>query len=280
MADTASTKSFTERSKPHGGTLASTGTEPSFTWVGTLGYLKAAGSVHNDFSVRARFYGYREGLWATLDPLWPREHAYAYLNGSPSYFSDSSGKARDGQGKCKVTSLSNAPRKPITPKITWNPVEQGYDVLAVLPVDLYCNYSCEKVPPASYHCPKPQPVMFVQHISGYAKVGNMIVPEDTTENMSQCKDPIQTGDCTYRGFTIDAPGFGDGEREDVGCSFKLVAKNHKASDFPLALRWVFHTCCYFQGTEQPDSKTCKPFTIWVVAILCDSPSGVCHVASS
>ncbi|AIE87277.1 hypothetical protein [Fimbriimonas ginsengisoli] len=69
MADTANTKSFTGRYKPYGGVLVTTGTEPSFTWVGVLGYLRAAGSAHNEFSVRARFYGHREGIWCNLDPI-------------------------------------------------------------------------------------------------------------------------------------------------------------------------------------------------------------------
>jgi hypothetical protein len=91
MTDSANAKLFTARYKPYGDTLASTGTAPSFTWVGVYGYLKAAGSVHNEFSVRARFYGSREGRWTAVDPLWPYERAYGYVAGRAVTYSGPSG---------------------------------------------------------------------------------------------------------------------------------------------------------------------------------------------
>src|SRR4051794_10691323 len=78
VTDAANTKLYSARYKPYGSTLTSTGTEPSFTWVGTLGYLKAAGVTHSEFSVRARFYKGIAGRWNSVDKYWPFEQAYVY----------------------------------------------------------------------------------------------------------------------------------------------------------------------------------------------------------
>ena len=45
------------RYKPYGDILSTYGTQPAFMWNGTLGYLKAAGAVGGQYSVRARFCG-------------------------------------------------------------------------------------------------------------------------------------------------------------------------------------------------------------------------------
>jgi RHS repeat-associated protein len=74
---------YTARYKPFGDVLSSTGTAPAFTWVGSLGYLQAAGRPHTEFYVRARIYSKMEGRWTTVDPLWPSETSLLYAGASP-----------------------------------------------------------------------------------------------------------------------------------------------------------------------------------------------------
>ncbi|MBS1722989.1 MAG: hypothetical protein JSS66_08565 [Armatimonadetes bacterium] len=63
-----------------------------FTFVGTLGYCKVPGS---DMTyVRARMYMASRGRWATVDPLWPWEQQYDYINSMPSGGTDPSGLRR------------------------------------------------------------------------------------------------------------------------------------------------------------------------------------------
>ncbi len=81
----------TARYKPFGDILVSTGTLGRFTWVGTLGYRTTGLGVAN-FYVRARHYASQQGLWNTVDPLWPKEAAYGYANESPVSLIDPSGR--------------------------------------------------------------------------------------------------------------------------------------------------------------------------------------------
>lgn len=91
VTDAANNKVYSARYKPYGSTLTSTGTEPSFTWAGSLGYLKAAGVIHSEFSVRARFYSSRSARWTRIDPLWPNESAHGYVSACPASRSDPTG---------------------------------------------------------------------------------------------------------------------------------------------------------------------------------------------
>jgi hypothetical protein len=83
---------YTARYKPFGDVLSSTGTAPAFTWVGSLGYLQAAGRPHSEFYVRARVYSKMEGRWTTVDPLWPLEPTYEYGSVAPVDSFDQTGK--------------------------------------------------------------------------------------------------------------------------------------------------------------------------------------------
>lgn len=84
----------TYRYKPYGARLAKTGTatEPKFQWVGTAGYRNTS-LAHSTQYVRARHYGEGEGRWTTIDPLWPDEHPFAYVNSSPVFKTDYTGLA-------------------------------------------------------------------------------------------------------------------------------------------------------------------------------------------
>ena len=75
--DQTLTVQSTARYKPYGATLAQTGTQPIFGWVGKLGY-RSTSRQHADFYIRARTYGSVEGRWLSLDPLWPSEDPYGY----------------------------------------------------------------------------------------------------------------------------------------------------------------------------------------------------------
>jgi len=69
-----------------------------FTYVGTFGYYL---QILNNFSyVRDRFL--RQGLarWQSLDPFWPEEMPYAYVESSPTVYVDPTG---DGQLLCPPT---------------------------------------------------------------------------------------------------------------------------------------------------------------------------------
>ena len=77
----------TYRAKPFGDTLYQDGPDIRFKWVGSLGY-RSTGLAHAEYYVRARHYGTQEGSWTTVDPLWPGEAAYGYVNGNPTNWSD------------------------------------------------------------------------------------------------------------------------------------------------------------------------------------------------
>src|ERR1700691_5534273 len=59
----SSTTTYTAAYKPYGSVLASNGTAPNFTYVGTQGYLGSAGVTHAEISVRDRIYSTSTGHW-------------------------------------------------------------------------------------------------------------------------------------------------------------------------------------------------------------------------
>jgi len=86
----------TYRNKPFGGQLSKTGTaaDPSFRWVGTLGY-RQTGMSWSDVYVRARHYSASVGRWTSLEPLEleaaEQPGPYPYAFGSPTTVVDPSG---------------------------------------------------------------------------------------------------------------------------------------------------------------------------------------------
>lgn len=91
MTDAANLKVFMARYKPYGATMSSTGSPPSFTWVGVLGYLTSAGSARCELKVRTRFYSNGNSAWASLDPLWPSFDAFSYADSNPTTNADPTG---------------------------------------------------------------------------------------------------------------------------------------------------------------------------------------------
>lgn len=107
--DQTQTVKSTATYKPYGADLATTGPQPSFGWVGSLGYRRT-GRPHADLYNRARVVGSAEGRWTTVDPLWPWQSAYAYVESSPTSRVDPSGytpsidnsQIHVARHKCKV----------------------------------------------------------------------------------------------------------------------------------------------------------------------------------
>ena len=91
---TGATKTFDGRYKPYGGDLSSTGTRGSYGWVGTWGY-RGTGLSSSSHYVRARHYSKTSGKWPTIDPLWPSEDAYIYVDGMVLRAIDPSGRDFD-----------------------------------------------------------------------------------------------------------------------------------------------------------------------------------------
>jgi hypothetical protein len=85
------TTTYTAAYTPYGTVLASTGTAPNFTWVGSLGYFAAAGVAYAEYSVRARFPSSKTGRWTSVDPMWPGTGAYEYGFASPVLYVDAEG---------------------------------------------------------------------------------------------------------------------------------------------------------------------------------------------
>ena len=74
---------------PYGEVRTQTGTNPSpFGLCGVWGYYTQAGQPTY---VRARHYRPNLGRWQTVDPIWPLENPYEYVNGTPTSLIDPNG---------------------------------------------------------------------------------------------------------------------------------------------------------------------------------------------
>lgn len=72
-----------------------TGTDPYFLWVGGWGY-RTRGMVY----VRLRTYYEDAAVWTSVDPLWPDESAYGYVQSAPVSGVDPTGQSMDGDAAC------------------------------------------------------------------------------------------------------------------------------------------------------------------------------------
>lgn len=78
---------------PYGSLRASTGSSNSrFLFVGQLGYVS---DTTTRYYVRSRGLNADLASWMQVDPIWPREPAYCYVNCMPSYQVDPLGLAMD-----------------------------------------------------------------------------------------------------------------------------------------------------------------------------------------
>lgn len=69
---------------PYGGSLFSSGSgsTPRYLWDGTWGY-RTTGLGNASHYVRARHYEGAVATWTSLNPAWPSENAYGYVDGMP-----------------------------------------------------------------------------------------------------------------------------------------------------------------------------------------------------
>ena len=71
--------------KPFGDVRTYTGENPlssprRFLWCGTWGYrFNERYAQYTSHYVRARHYSSLQGMWSTVDPLYPTERAYGYV---------------------------------------------------------------------------------------------------------------------------------------------------------------------------------------------------------
>jgi len=84
--------------KPFGDVRTYTGENPlssprRFLWCGTHGYrFNERYAQYTSHYVRARHYSSLQGMWSTVDPLYPRERAYAYVGNRVTVGIDPSGR--------------------------------------------------------------------------------------------------------------------------------------------------------------------------------------------
>jgi RHS repeat-associated protein len=98
--DQSQSVTSTARYKPFGDDLAVTGTGPVFGWNGMSGYRRT-GRPHAQEYIRNRTLATTDGRWTTVDPLWPEEGAYSYVNLNPSTFTDPSGYSLCSNDPCE-----------------------------------------------------------------------------------------------------------------------------------------------------------------------------------
>lgn len=67
-----------------------------FTWMGAWGYRRGSVPWSNVY-VRARHYSKHDGAWTSVDPLWPDEMAYGYVEGRVMTGVDYWGMQRKGE---------------------------------------------------------------------------------------------------------------------------------------------------------------------------------------
>ena len=75
---------------PYGEVRTRTGSNATpFTFLGTLGYF--LDTLNKMFYVRARHLRSDLARWLTVDPLWPQEQAFCYVNDTPIAIADPTG---------------------------------------------------------------------------------------------------------------------------------------------------------------------------------------------
>lgn len=80
---------------------------PRNAWVGALGY-RTTQMRHAKQYVRARHYATSAGGWITVDPVWPQQPAYGYVNGKPVSWTDGLGLEPIGCPDSMKTALNDA----------------------------------------------------------------------------------------------------------------------------------------------------------------------------
>ncbi len=97
--DQTLTVKSTARFKPYGADLATTGTQPTYGWIGGVGYRRT-GRPHSDIYIRARTYATTDAQFVfqvRMEQILKGEHPFGYALNSPTNLTDASGDAPDCQ---------------------------------------------------------------------------------------------------------------------------------------------------------------------------------------
>jgi len=87
---------------PYGEVRTTTGVASAtpFQFCGTWGYYTDPMGTNLPYYVRARYLRHDLGRWQTVDPLWPQEMPYGYVEGRVLARTDPSGRASKCSGDC------------------------------------------------------------------------------------------------------------------------------------------------------------------------------------
>ncbi|NBX95157.1 MAG: hypothetical protein EBQ88_00040 [Betaproteobacteria bacterium] len=123
--DQTQTRTYDTRYSAYGRNNWSTGTGCGFGWVGSYGY-RETGLAQMSHYVRARHYSYITGNWSTVDPLWPSESAYGYVNGRATTDMDPTGNQAGNSAGDFAGSFPNGLRLPRIGNV--NCAQCAYDI--------------------------------------------------------------------------------------------------------------------------------------------------------
>ena len=147
--DQTLTVKSTARYKPYGATLAQTGTQPMYGWVGAPGYRRT-GLPHTDAYVRKRHLSTPDGRWSSVDLIWPSERAYECGRSSPSTYSDPLGLAPTAiLGVPVQVQANNCLNLPLPP-VVWFGVTVRFSVRAC--IQSYDRSCCKPPGPWAVGC--------------------------------------------------------------------------------------------------------------------------------
>ena len=121
LLDTTGTVTDTFTYWPYGEIQSHVGSSVTpFTFCGTLGYYTDV--LGSQIYVRARYLRQALTRWLTSDALWPRQHAFAYVNGRPTSNTDPSGLQTAPPPPPNYPPVGPPPPLPITcgPGSPWN----------------------------------------------------------------------------------------------------------------------------------------------------------------
>jgi len=98
--DQTLTVQSTARYKPYGADLATTGTMPMYGWAGRSARYRRTSRPHSDIYAWNRHDSTVEGRWTTVDPIWPLERAFTYVDSRPTTRHDRTGRSVTFSSAC------------------------------------------------------------------------------------------------------------------------------------------------------------------------------------
>ena len=135
-----------------------------FTFCGTLGYF--LDTVNKMFYVRARHLRSDLARWPTVDPLWPIESAYAYVNDRPLVWTDPFGFFPCDPPRTKDCMIKCAP-------LGMKSCDEFYiDWFFFYTIGTRCE--CYVIPPGPIRKPIPGPPTTISGGTGLSSVGKTV----------------------------------------------------------------------------------------------------------